>query len=335
MIETGTIDRNIVFASDSRDFDSNALSVFKFQYQHNPVYREYCDLLHCDPASVSNISAIPFLPIGFFKSREVKTTQFAHEVLFESSKTTGATASRHFVKDASIYKESYLKAFHLFYGDAAQYCIIGLLPSYLERENSSLVYMVDDLIRISGNTHSGFYLQDFKKLYETLKHNEEIGQRTLLIGVTFALLDFASEYPLPLLHTTIIETGGMKGRKKEMTRAEVHQELEMKFQTSEIHSEYGMTELLSQAYATHQGVFTCPPWMKMLVRDADDPFRVQSNTQGTEPINGLGNIIDLANMYSCAFIATDDVVKLHPGNTFEILGRADNSDVRGCSLMVK
>ena len=323
-----------LFTSDKTDFRARAISLFNFQYLHNPFYNRYCDLIHCIPENVSNIIDIPFLPIGFFKNKDITSTIFEPELIFESSKTTGSVASRHLVKDAALYEQSYLQSFQRFYGDVKKYCIIGLLPSYLERNNSSLVYMVNDLIRRSENEHSGFYLNDFKSLWNILKQNEEKRQTTLLFGVTFALLDFASEYPLPLRYTTVIETGGMKGRKKEMTREEVHAKLQTDFATSSIHSEYGMTELLSQAYATDKGIFTCPPWMKMLIRDSDDPFTIKSVDELAKSQSGLGNIIDLANVYSCAFLATDDVVKLHPDETFEILGRSDNSDIRGCSLMV-
>ena len=334
MFQNTDVDINSLFASDESNFEGNALSVFNFQYQHNELYRQYCELIRCDPRCVDSITNIPFLPISFFKSREVTTTVFKPKLVFESSKTTGAVASRHSVKEASVYEQSYLQSFELFYGDVKNYCIIGLLPSYLERENSSLVYMVNDLIKRSGHESGGFFLHDFRSLHALLTKNEAAGQATLLFGVTFALLDFACAYPLPLRHTIIIETGGMKGRKREMTREEVHVELGRAFETRNIHSEYGMTELLSQAYATSHGMFDCPGWMKMLVRDADDPFFVRTSTKGSKPVNGLGNVIDLANIYSCAFIATDDVVKLHPDNKFEILGRADNSDIRGCSLMV-
>lgn len=334
MINTTDIDAINIFNTDGRDFESNAITVFKFQYERNEVYRQFCELIDCNPVDVSRLTDIPFLPISFFKNKNVVTTHFEPQLVFESSRTTGAIPSRHMVKDASVYEQSYRRGFQVFYGDVKNYCIIGLLPSYLERENSSLVYMVNDLIKRSENRESGFYLHDFESLYKLLKKNEEKGQATLLFGVTFALLDFAVAYPLPLHHTIIIETGGMKGRKKEMTREEVHAELGKNFTTSSIQSEYGMTELLSQAYATSKGIFHCPPWMRMLIRDADDPFNVRCDEESQKPINGFGNVIDLANIYSCSFIATDDVVKLYPGNAFEIMGRSDSSDIRGCSLMV-
>jgi hypothetical protein len=289
--------------------------------------------LQINPEEINSIEKIPFLPISFFKSHHVITTKFEPEIIFESSGTTGANTSRHFVKKLSLYKKSFTKGFQLFYGDPKQWCILGLLPAYLERENSSLVSMVKDLIEKSENSFSGFYLHDHEKLYQALVHNEIMEQPTLLIGVTFALLDFAEKYSLKLNHTTVMETGGMKGRREEITREEVHFFLKKKLGISFVHSEYGMTELLSQAYSKGEGIFSCPPWMKVLVREYNDPFSITAKPASEKPVNGLLNIIDLANLYSCCFIATDDVGKLYKNNQFEVLGRRDVSDIRGCSLM--
>jgi hypothetical protein len=285
------------------------------------------------PKTVDSIEKIPYLPISFFKTHEVKTTGFKEEIIFESSGTTGANTSRHYVKSAVLYKESFLKCFNLFYGNPSQWCILALLPGYLERENSSLVYMADHLVQKSNHEGSGFYLYDHDKLYQALVKNEITGQPTLLIGVTYALLDFCQKYSLKLKNTVVMETGGMKGKRKEIVREEVHAIIKKQFGLSTVHSEYGMTELLSQAYSKKNGLFFCPPWMKALVREYNDPFEIKSSIPGKKPVSGLLNIIDLANIYSCSFIATDDVGRLHPNHSFEVMGRRDTSDLRGCSLM--
>lgn len=313
--------------------DQVALEIFRFQYQYTTIYREYVDALGIDPGSVNRINDIPFLPIRFFKSHPVQAGVFDPALIFESSGTTGSINSRHLVKDAGLYKESFTLGFERFYGPASGWCIIGLLPSYLERQNSSLVYMVNELIRLSGHPQSGFYLNEHKKLADVLSGLEEKGQPTLLIGVTFGLLDFAESSNLPALrHTTVMETGGMKGRRRELIRQEVHDLLSEAFKTPLIHSEYGMTELLSQAYSKGNGLFSCPPWMQVLVRDEADPLSILQPREN-HPVTGAVNIIDLANVYSCSFIATDDAAKVYPDGSFEILGRLDNSDIRGCSLM--
>jgi len=321
-----------IFAANSKNFSSLALEVFQFQYQNNVLYRKYCDTLKIDPDKILCIEQIPFLPIQFFKSHRVTSTLFEAEVIFESSGTTQTVNSKHFVKDTSLYQKSFNEAFRLFYGDPAEWCIIGLLPSYLERNNSSLIMMVNSLIQQSGHTQSGFYLNEWEQLNTTLQSLEKQQQKTLVIGVTFALLDFAEIYPIPLRYTAIMETGGMKGRRKEMIREQVHEILCAGFQLKNIHSEYGMTELLSQAYSYGSGIFNCPPWMKVLLREEDDPFAL--HTAGASGLlSGAINVIDLANIYSCSFIATEDAGKLYPDNSFEILGRLDNSDIRGCSLL--
>lgn len=310
-----------------------ALEVFRLQYQHNEIYKKYVDTLGVNPRQVNNIEHIPYLPIQLFKNKVITTTKFKPEIIFESSGTTGENISRHFVKYLSVYKESFRRGFNLFYGDPARWCIMGLLPGYLERQNSSLVTMVDDLIKESGNALSGFYLHDHEKLFEALIQNEKKEQPVLLIGVTFALLDFAEKYSMNLQHTTVMETGGMKGRREESTREEIHTFLRNKLGLQNIHSEYGMTELLSQAYSKEKGLFNCPPWMKVLIREETDPFAIKASSSTPKPSTGLLNIIDLANLYSCSFIATDDVGKLYNNGSFEVLGRRDMSDMRGCSLL--
>ena len=310
-----------------------ALDIFKFQYEQNRIYRAYIDALGIDAAGVKHIEDIPFLPISFFKNRKIVTTDFEPAITFESSGTTGENTSRHFVKDVSVYKRSFMEAFRLFYGDPADWCIIALLPGYLERKQSSLVYMADVLIKMSNNPYSGFYLNDLDKLYQSIAHNEIRDQSVLLIGVTFALLDFAERYSLRLKCTTVMETGGMKGRRTEIIREEVHEFLQNKFGVKHIHSEYGMTELLSQAYSQEKGIFKCPPWMRVLVREENDPFEISSRPGIHHPSTGLLNFIDLANLYSCSFIATDDIGKLYSNGKFEVLGRRDLSDIRGCSLL--
>jgi len=317
-----------LFTADQREFTPRALELFAFQYANNPLYRQYTDTLGVDPDCLSGPAAIPFLPIGFFKTQAVKTTDFVPEAIFASSGTTGMVTSRHEIKDLALYRASFRAGFQRFYGDITDWCVIGLLPSYLERSNSSLVVMADDLIRESGHPDSGFYLYEHDKLHQLLTKLEMKGQKTLLIGVTFALLDFAEKHSLRLQHTIVMETGGMKGRRKEITRPELHAFLQQRLGVETVHAEYGMTELLSQAYSAGEGCFHCPPWMKVLVRKEDDPLDV------TDRGEGLLNIIDLANIYSCSFIAVDDIGRIHADGSFEVSGRVDNSDIRGCSLMV-
>ncbi len=317
-----------IFTVTAAEFEQVALEIYQEQVRNNAVYGEFVRALGVNPGSVHRITQIPFLPVRFFKSRFVQTGDFKPAAIFESSGTTGMVSSRHLVKDLSVYEESFTRGFERVYGPVSRYCLLGLLPSYLERGHSSLVYMVDQLIKKSGHPQSGFYAGEYAKLHETLKQMEQKGQPTLLIGVTYALLDFAAQYSLPLKHTIIMETGGMKGRREELIRPEVHALLQRSFSVDAVHSEYGMTELLSQAYSTGQGLFHCPPWMKVLVRDEEDPFRV------LETGSGIINIIDLANRHSCAFIATDDAGKCRADGSFEVLGRVDGSDLRGCSLLL-
>lgn len=322
-----------IFTATTGSFNSLALEVFHYQYSNNAIYRQYCQTLKVMADRIDSVEKIPFLPINFFKTHSITTTEFTPATIFESSGTTQTINSKHLIKDISLYETSFTKCFNLFYGKPEEWCIIALLPSYLERNNSSLVLMADKLIQQSKHPQSGFYLQDTAALYEALMSLENKQQKTLLIGVTFALLDFAEKYSLPLQYTTVMETGGMKGRRKEMTRQEVHSTLCKNFQVQNIHSEYGMTELLSQAYSKGDGIFNCPPWMKILIRDEDDPLTVHASTQN-KIVSGAINIIDLANIYSCSFIATEDAGKLFPDDSFEVLGRLDNSDIRGCSLLV-
>lgn len=318
-----------VFHVSNFNFDPLAIQVFQYQYAHNSLYREYCDLLKKGPGNVHTILDIPYLPIVFFKTHTIISGAHPVQLIFESSGTTGMISSKHYLTNEEIYKESFLKTFARFFGDPAQYCILGLLPNYLEKGNSSLVYMVQELTRLSKHRNSGFYLHEWEALAKTLIENEKNKIKTILFGVTYALLDFADKFPMPLQYCQVIETGGMKGRKKEITRSEVHTILKEKFHLKEIASEYGMTELLSQAYARKDGQFSCPPWMQVLIRAEDDPYAV-STVPGT---SGVINIIDLANIYSCAFIATDDVGHITNTNHFEITGRLDVTDLRGCSLL--
>jgi Acyl-protein synthetase, LuxE len=321
-----------MFDFNISSFEDKAMDCFHFQYRENEVYRQFADLTGVLPYEVRTLKEIPFLPIRFFKSHEVKSGIFEPEAVFESSGTTNTVNSRHFVKDLGLYRRSFLAGFTQYYGNPVDWCILALLPSYLERQNSSLVLMADELIKLSGHPDSGFYLNQFESLKDTLEKLEKQGKQTILLGVTFALLDFSAACPMRLDHTIIMETGGMKGRKKEMTRDEVHDQLKKQFGVSRIHSEYGMTELLSQAYSQGEGLLSTPPWMKIMLRAEDDPLTIVDKS-GRELSSGLINVIDLANRYSCSFIATDDLgVKLSDGR-FEIIGRLDNSDLRGCSLL--
>lgn len=323
-----------VFGVNEAGFESLALELFRYQYAQNPVYGSFVAALGINPEQVSTLAQIPFLPIRFFKSHAVCTGQFTPVFQFESSGTTGMTSSRHLVRDPAMYQESFLRCFRLFYGDVTDYCIIGLLPSYLERGQSSLVYMVNELIQRSAHPDSGFYLHEFDQLQQLLSRLVQQGQRIWLIGVTYALLDFAATHALPLSNTLLLDTGGMKGRRRELIKAEVHDLLKEAFQLQQVHSEYGMTELFSQAYATADGLFSTPPWMKVMLREEEDPLQlIMPPADGQRPRSGAVNIIDLANVDSCCFIATDDAGRLYPGGRFEILGRLDNSDIRGCSLL--
>lgn len=324
-----TADRIFGISSDEQFYEL-ALEVFRFQAAENPVYKAYLDHLGISPRDINTLDEIPFLPIGFFKSHRVVTGKQGHDLIFESSGTTGENTSKHYVCDQKIYKRSFTSTFKLFYGDPTRYCILALLPAYLERQNSSLVYMANELIRQSGYPGSGFYLDDLKGLIRQLEEMEDEHEPTLLLGVSFALLDLADNFPLDLKNIIIMETGGMKGRREELTRKELHERLCIGLKRGSIHSEYGMTELLSQAYAKKDGVFNTPPWMKVMIRDPYDPFSLMFRDS-----SGGINIIDLANLHSCSFIATQDIGKITPDGGFEVLGRFDNSDIRGCNLMLE
>lgn len=319
--------QNIITVTADR-FSDMAIHIFNHQHAHNIVYRQFCDALHVDAASVTTVAQIPFLPISFFKSHRVQTEVWdTAELLFESSGTTGEITSKHFVKDASVYEQSLMHGFTLQYGNPDQYVFLALLPSYLERKNASLVYMAQQLMKASNHPDNGFYINEWELLKDKLQRLIAEGQKVILLGVTFALLDFAEAYPMPLHSTIVMETGGMKGRREEWTRTQVHEYLKRQWQLPAIHSEYGMTELLSQAYAKEAGIYTPTNTMQVLIRDINDPLDV--TTHGT----GCINIIDLANINSCAFIATEDIGKVNEDGTFEIMGRMDHSALRGCSLM--
>ncbi len=306
-----------------------ALEVFRYQYGHNAVYRQYVDYLGCNPNRIDHYLQIPFLPIDFFKSHTIVSGDFAPAVTFTSSGTTGMSFSKHLVADLSVYEKSFTSGFNLFFGPPSQYVILALLPSYLERSGSSLVYMAEKLITESGFSESGFYLKEYEQLSNVLTRLKAEKKKTILLGVTYALLDLAEQFPIKFPELIVMETGGMKGRRKEMVRQELHQKLTAAFGVEKIYSEYGMTELLSQAYSKGDGLFATPPWMKVLIRDTNDPFTYQPENR-----SGGVNVVDLANINSCSFIETKDLGKIHPDGKFEILGRFDNSDVRGCNLLV-
>lgn len=319
----------LIALNREKDFENLALEVFQLQVKSNKVYNEFIKNLGVSLFSVKEINQIPFLPVEIFKSQKVLTGDDTHQLIFTSSGSTGENVSKHFVKDVAFYEEIFTGIFKKFYGEIKDYTVLALLPSYLERQGSSLVLMMEKLIQQTHHADSGFYLNDFEKLYEALKRLKESKQKTILFGVTFALLDFVSSFQLDFPELIVMETGGMKGRRKELVREEVHENLCRGFGVKSIHSEYGMTEILSQAYSNGNGIFQTPPWMRVLIRDASDPL-VQAGT-GT---SGGINIIDLANIDSCAFIATQDLGKIYADNTFEVLGRFDFSDVRGCNLLV-
>lgn len=311
------------------DFQKQALELFHYQFDNNLIYQAYCKGIGCKKEQVSSTKEIPFLPIEFFKTQKIVTGSWKEETVFSSSGTTDMVQSKHYIKDLSLYILSCFEGFQYFYGNPKEWTFLALLPSYLEREGSSLILMVKELMNKSGNKKSGWYLNEFESLKKRILELESSGQKTLLLGVTYALLDFSEKFPIPLKHTIVMETGGMKGHRKEMTKNEVHQFLEQQFQTKTIHSEYGMCELLSQAYSKGNEIFQTPPWMKIFIRDVNDPLSLM-------PIGKSGgiNIIDLANRDSCAFIATQDLGVLLPEGGFKILGRFDNSDLRGCNLLV-
>ncbi len=315
---------------DDVAFEKAALATFYHQAKNCTVYNQFIHHLGIKPDKIISCREIPFLPISFFKSHEVLSQLANPEIVFSSSGTTGQIQSKHLVSDVKIYEKSFNLAFEQFYGAIKDTCLLALLPSYLERDGSSLIYMVDSLLKQSEHPKSGYFLHDLRQLHQTLTALKEAGQKTILIGVTYALLDFVEQFELDFPNLIVMETGGMKGKRKELVREELHQLLCKGFGVAKIHSEYGMTELLSQAYSDGDGLFRCPPWMKILLRDTYDPLAIIGNKQ-----TGGINVIDLANINSCSFIATQDLGKLHEDGSFEVLGRFDNSDIRGCNLLVQ
>jgi len=323
------MDSEEILNSNENNFEALALKVFEYQFLNCAVYRDFCSHLRKSPKQVKRIDDIPFLPIQFFKSHQILSTSQKIQKVFNSSGTTGQQTSKHYIVDLLHYQRNSLRIFENIYGSIKDYAILALLPSYLERDGSSLVYMVNHFIRQSGHDESGFFLNNHKALYERLKDLENRGQKTLLIGVSFGLLDFIEKYKMQLNHTIVMETGGMKGRRKEMIREELHKRLSDGFGVEHIHSEYGMTELLSQAYAKGKGIFNIPQTMKVFIRDPEDPLTLFSDSIKAGGIN----VIDLANIHSCAFIATQDLGQNVKKNQLKILGRFDNSDIRGCNLL--
>ena len=321
---------NGLYDLNAENFENVALELFRHQAQHCPVYERFIHFLGIDPVQVKSLTQIPFLPISFFKTQEVVTGEWSPITVFESSGTTGTVSSKHYIKDTSFYLAHSQQLFEQFYGPLEAYHFLALLPSYLERGNSSLVYMVDHFIKESKSPYSGFYLDDLSALTKVL-HEAYADQRrtTVLLGVSFALLDLVEEVQLAMPDLVVMETGGMKGRRKEMIREALHAQLTRGFGVEQIHSEYGMTELLSQAYSKGAGIFKAPPSMKVLFRDLNDPFSIDLNRS-----RGGVNIIDLANRHSCAFIETQDIGEAYGEDTFGIIGRFDNSDIRGCNLLL-
>lgn len=320
---------DIFTITSQKQFEKIALKVFRFQHENNKVYREFCNFLNTDVQKVKSLEKIPFLPIQFFKSHSIVSNSNEIQETFTSSGTTGMITSQHLVTDVSLYEQSYSLAFSNFYGNIEDYVILALLPSYLERKGSSLIYMVKDLIELTNNENSGFYLHNYDELISKLIELDSSGQNIILIGVTYALLDLIEKQKFQLKNTIVMETGGMKGKRKEIIREELHDILCKGFGVNSIHSEYGMTELLSQAYSMGEGIFECTNWMQILIRDTEDALTYLDFGK-----TGGVNVIDLANINSCSFIATQDLGKKYSNNTFEILGRFDNSDIRGCNLMV-
>lgn len=329
MLKADNIKKHLFKIKDKGDFNELALQVFNYQYTNNPVYKKYVDLINRKPGDILEVKDIPFLPIEFFKNHKIVSGKAQEELVFFSSGTTGMVQSKHYVTDIEIYKNSFINAFELFFGRPQDYIILALLPSYLERGGSSLVFMVKELIKRTNDANSGFYLHNHTELLQKISGLKNSKKKLMLIGVSYALLDLLVEEKDIFKNIIVLETGGMKGKRKEMTKSELHGFLSGKFGVENIHSEYGMTELLSQAFSHGKGLFKCPPWMQVLIRDTYDPY-----VYLPEGKSGGINIIDLANINSCAFVETKDIGKLHKNDVFEVLGRFDNSDIRGCNLMV-
>ena len=314
--------RKTVFCIESeKDFNECALELFTYQSRHVEIYKEYLQLLNINPAAIRHYSKIPFLPVTVFKNNIITDQLEPPEFFFTSSGTTGQVTSKHYLSDLSLYEESLTRSFHHFYGDPAQHCFLALLPSYLERSGSSLVYMMQHLIAVGNHPMSGFFLHNHEELAARIKFLTQSGQKIFLLGVTYALLDFFEKFPMQLINTIVMETGGMKGQRREMVKQEVHQLLCGATGLTQIHSEYGMTELLSQSYSTGEGIFSCPPWMKIIISDLHDPF-----AQAALNETGIIKIIDLANVHSCAFIESQDLGRTVAKNKFEVLGRMDNTE---------
>lgn len=322
--------KNKIFFENIKNFNELALELFKFQAETNKIYKRYIQYLCLNPADIKRIEDIPFLPVQFFKEHKILCEGVDYQTIFESSGTSNLNPSKHFISDVEIYKKSLHKSFELFFGNINDYIILALLPSYLESKNSSLIFMVKELIKASNDNRSGFYLYNYKDLYSLINSLSKGKKKIFLLGVSFALLEFAQKYNVDMHNSVVMETGGMKGRGKELPREELHKILCKSFNKKEIQSEYGMTELLSQSYSMGKGIFKSPPWKKILIRNIYDPFEMlEANKSG-----GI-NVIDLANITSCAFIETSDIGVLQENNTFKVLGRIDNSDIRGCNLMLK
>lgn len=328
-MDLASIRRRIFSISNTQEFNETALEIFRYQSKFNLIYREFVERMGIIPENVVSLEDVPFLPISFFKSHKIITEGLTEQLTFESSGTTGMIPSRHFVADSSLYEESFIRGFERFYGEISDYCIFALLPSYLERGNSSLVYMIERLRWKSNQSFGGFYLNETEQMLKSIKEAKSEGRKLILFGVTFALLELATIPGISLEDVIIFETGGMKGRGRELTRMELHERLCNGLGVNSIHSEYGMTELLSQAWSKVDGIFTCPPWMKIIISDPNDPLAVLEDGR-----SGGIQVIDLANLYSCSFIATQDLGRKLSETEFEVLGRFDHSDIRGCSLML-
>ncbi|MEN8120182.1 MAG: acyl transferase [Bacteroidota bacterium] len=329
MVKAKQLKKRIFNIKTQQDFIDLTLDIFNYQYHNNDIYRLFIQLIGCNPNSITHINEIPFLPIEFFKQNKIVSGKDKEKIIFLSSGTTDIVQSKHYITDLEIYKTSFIKSFNIFFGNPEKYTILALLPNYLEREGSSLVFMVNELIKRSNDQHSGFYLHNYKELLNKISDLRKSKKKILLIGVSYALLDLPISDSGIFENVIIMETGGMKGKRKEMTKNELHKTLQAKYNVGNINSEYGMTELLSQAYSTGKGLFSTPPWMKVIIRDTYDPFSYLE-----EGRSGGINIIDLANLNSCSFIETKDIGKLKANNQFEVLGRFDNSDIRGCNLLI-